>query len=273
MLGRVTWKIVKRGSLKEDHFKEILGPQGVEEPKRGKVFHGFQYTGRDGEILKAWLHLYPGNIEDDVRAIYADMRVRKHGGIREVAVLTVGEYIVWHGLFIAASLCAQSGRALWDPPKRLSRFRTSPEFGKYMNRHRFEAIKASLLAAFVGTESELDAWGEIRPLIERFNENRRKTVLMSRIQVPDEAMSPLQPRTSATADLDHLSFVERKPKKLGTEVKCICDGISGIMRFLEIQEGKTSMATKRHRRNHGAATAQALRLIEGNHGWSFADPE
>jgi hypothetical protein len=121
------------------------------------------------------------------------------------------------------------------------------------------------------SQSDLDAWWQIRPLVDRFNENRRGSVHMSRVQVPDEAMSPLQPRTSATADLDHLSFVERKPKKLGTEVKCICDGISGIMRFLEIQEGKANMATKKHRRNHGAATAQALRLIEGNHGWSFPE--
>jgi len=267
----VTWTIRKRGSLTVDNHPDVLGPRGVQEPTRGRVFNSFQYTGKEGDAFKAWLLLYPGKIEDDVTAIYADMCVKKYGGVREVAALTIGEYVVWHGLFIAASLCAQSGRGLWDAPKRLGRFRSSPEFGQYMNRHRFEAIKASFLAAFAGSQSELDTWWQIRPLIERFNNNRRETVRMSEVQVPDEAMSPIQPRTSATADLDHLSFVERKPKKLGTEVKCICDGISGIMRFLEIQEGKARMATKKHRRNHGAATAQALRLIEGNHGWSFPE--
>ena len=49
-------------------------------------------------------------------------------------------------------------------------------------------------------------------------------------EVPDEAMSPIQPRTTASADLPHLSFLERKPKKLGAEYKCVADGRHGLMR-------------------------------------------
>ena len=93
---------------------------------------------------------------------------------------------------------------------------------------------------------------------------------ISEVQNPDEAMSPFQPRTTASADLPHLSFVERKPKKLGTEYKCVADGRHGLMRSLEIQEGKEAMAAKRHRQNYPAATAQALRLVELTLGVRFA---
>ena len=64
--------------------------------------------------------------------------------------------------------------------------------------------------------------------------------------VHDEAMSPFLPRTSPTADLAYLSFAERKPKKLETEVKYIADGLSGLSRFLEIQEGKVKMEDGLH---------------------------
>ena len=84
--------------------------------------------------------------------------------------------------------------------------------------------------------------------------------------IPDESMSAFQPRTTPAADLDHLSYVEQKPKKLGMEMKCVADGRSGVIRFLEIQEGKEAMASKKHRGNHNPATAQALRRMEGTEG-------
>ena len=38
--------------------------------------------------------------------------------------------------------------------------------------------------------------------------------------------------------MPHLSYVPRKPEPLGAEVKNLCDGISGVMLYLELQEGK-----------------------------------
>jgi hypothetical protein len=227
------------------------------------VLKGYQFRGGSDDALRAWLLLYPGKIDEHVAKISAAMKVKDP----KAADLTVGEYVVWHGLFIAASVCSQRGHKLWDKKSAVPRFRKHPEFGEYMTRTRFEFIKANLLAAFSDhTKSLTDKWWEIRPLIDSFIENRRRTVLMSEVQIPDEAMSAFQPRTTPTADLDHVSFVERKPKKLGTEFKCVADGGSGVMRFLEIQEGREAMALKRHRADFPAATAQAMRLVEGVRG-------
>ena len=197
------------------------------------VLKGYQFRGGSDDALRAWLLLYPGKIDEHVAKISAAMKVKDP----KAADLTVGEYVVWHGLFIAASVCSQRGHKLWDKKSAVPRFRKHPEFGEYMIRTRFEFIKANLLAAFSDhTKSLTDKWWEIRPLIDSFIENRRRTVLMSEVQIPDEAMSAFQPRTTPTADLDHVSFVERKPKKLGTEFKCVADGGSGVMRFLEFKK-------------------------------------
>ena len=75
------------------------------------------------------------------------------------------------------------------------------------------------------------------------------------MQIPDEAMSAFQPRTTASADLDNLSFVKRKPKNLSTAAKCVADGCCGVMQFLEIHEGAEAMALKRHRKEFAPATA------------------
>lgn len=266
VLGTLKWTFNPRGSKKLDYFPGVVGPIGVVEPTQIKVLKNFVFRGERGDSLRAWLHLYPGNIEEHVSKIGADMKSRDSKAVD----LTLGEYVVFHGLFIAASVCVQRGHELWDLPLRERRFRKHPEFGQYMSRRRFDAIKSSLLAAFGDpSKSAEDAWWAVRPLIDSFNDNRRRTVEMSEVQVPDEAMSPFQPRTTKSADLPHLSFVERKPKKLGTEMKCTADGGHGTMRFLEIQEGAEAMARKRHRETYAPATAQALRLVEGAHGWDW----
>ncbi len=60
----------------------------------------------------------------------------------------------------------------------------------------------------------------------------------------------------------HLSFIKCKPKLLGLENKCVCDGETGVMLFIEIQEGALRMARKKYERAHQATTACTLRLIE-----------
>ena len=64
-----------------------------------QVFNEYDYPGREGDALAAWLFLYPGKVEDDVTI----MLIKKHGGLAEVAELT-GEYFVWYGLFLAGLL-------------------------------------------------------------------------------------------------------------------------------------------------------------------------
>jgi len=230
------------------------------------VLKGFKLRGKRGDALRAWLHLYPGDIKQHVAVISAAMKEKDP----KTADLTLGEYVVWHGLFLAATVCVQRGRDLWDATEDMPRFRTHPVFAKFMKRHRFFLIKSCILAAFRDEPNkEVDKWWEIRPLVDSFNENCRRNIVMSEVQIPYEAMSAFQPRTTPKADLPHVSFVERKPKPLGTEFKCVADGGSGVMRFLEIQEGSKAMAEKAHRGKFPAATAQAIRIVEGVQGKHF----
>ena len=231
------------GSCTRDDFSTVLGPKDLpaeeEERPQIQVIRGFRYSGKQGDLLKGWLRLYAGDIDEDVRTIDAEMK--RHDP--KSRTLTKGELVVFEGLILAATLVPQIGRALFTPPTRTPRFTRHPDFDKIMTKARFESIKRSILAPCADHESAgEDPWWEIRSLITAFNKNRLVNIVRSEVLVPDELVSPYQPRTTPAGDLDHLSFVERKPKKLGTELKCVADGKHGVMLFLEIQEGQAAMA-------------------------------
>ena len=111
-----------------------------------------------------------------------------------------------------------------------------------------------------------DKWFRIRPGVDAYNANRLRTVYMSDVIVPDESMSPFRPRTSASGALDHISFIDRKPKPMGTEFKCVCDGRNGLMLYLEIQEGTAAMAHKLFRDEVAPASAIGVRMALGTTG-------
>lgn len=52
--------------------------------------------------------------------------------------------------------------------------------------------------------------------------------------------------TTKTGTFPNLSFVMRKLEPLGTKFKTIVDGLSGIMLWLEVQEGKEQMSKLAH---------------------------
>jgi hypothetical protein len=59
--------------------------------------------------------------------------------------------------------------------------------------------------------------------------------------------------------MPHVSFMPRKPEDLGCELKTARDGTSEVVMHVEIQEGETRVARKRHQAKHGATAACALR--------------
>jgi hypothetical protein len=60
-----------------------------------------------------------------------------------------------------------------------------------------------------------------------------------------------------------MSYIKRKPKPLGTELKSVCEGTMGICVFVEIQKGKLAMARKKFHRQFGATTtACTVRLCD-----------
>ena len=65
--------------------------------------------------------------------------------------------------------------------------------------------------------------------------------------------------------IPHLTKIIRKPKGVGTEMKCLADGVVGIMLQLDIYEGKEAEAQMKW--SHlPAGTAQTLRLSDPWHG-------
>ena len=113
------------------------------------------------------------------------------------------------------------------------------------------------------TGANRDEWEMFRPVVCAFNENRRRTVNFSGLAVGDESMSQWAPRTSAYGGLPTISFVKRKPRPLGTELKDVVDGVHRVLLFLEIQEGKEQMKTKKYFSEVGATSACALRMSCG----------
>ncbi len=53
-----------------------------------------------------------------------------------------------------------------------------------------------------------------------------------------------------------------KPMGVGNELKIVSDGMTKIMLFMELQEGKKVMSSKRWYKEYGAATSWVLRLCD-----------
>ena len=54
----------------------------------------------------------------------------------------------------------------------------------------------------------------------------------------------------------------RKPEPLGTEIKTIVNGLSGIMLWFEVQEGKYRIAKLPHTTQLGGTAACVVRGVE-----------
>ena len=109
-----------------------------------------------------------------------------------------------------------------------------------------------------------DVWYMLTDGVKGYNENRRRTIRTGRVYTLDELMAAFRPRTTKRGGLPHLSFIMRKPKPLGTEFKCVADGSTGIMLFLEIQEGKGRMANRKYNKEtKSKIAATGLRMAFG----------
>eukprot|EP00731_Ephydatia_muelleri_P013647 Em0007g957a len=64
----------------------------------------------------------------------------------------------------------------------------------------------------------------------------------------------------------HLSKIIRKPQGIGVEYKNLANAQTGIMLFLEIQEGKEAMAGKKYCDRYPKSVALTLRMTEFLHG-------
>ena len=64
----------------------------------------------------------------------------------------------------------------------------------------------------------------------------------ARVKTLDESMSAFRPQKTKTGNLPNISFILRKQKNLGTELKTVASrSANGPIIHAEIQEGKQSM--------------------------------
>lgn len=250
-----TWTVVD-STKEEDLFPELRGPLGVKDPVVSDVCHGISYHGAPGDKLKLLLHLWPGDYDQG----FIQVRDAHKKHFPRAKLLQRREWMVFKGLIIGAVQFLQRGKALWRKDDYVG-LRGHPNFAQYMSEGRFDQIKKVANYCFADlSRRSSDAWWPIRGGVDGFNQNRQRTVTKSRALCIDESMSGYQPRASKLGGLPHLSFIKRKPRPLGTEFKCAADGASGVMLWLEIQEGKAKMKGKALVGSLGANAACAMRI-------------
>jgi hypothetical protein len=172
------------------------------------------------------------------------------------------EHIMAYFVCLFGAAQFKPGTDLWA--KTTNGTMPAPNFGQYLSHDRYQRIARYLARGPQGVENLLpnDPWAQFRWLVDGFNNVRQRELQCSGRLNPDESMFAWKGK-SGVGGIPHLSFIKRKPKPLGLENKCVCDGETGVMLFMEIQEGALRMARKKYQSAHQATTACTLRLVEG----------
>jgi hypothetical protein len=122
----------------------------------------------------------------------------------------------------------------------------APDFGRQLSQDRFQRV-LRYWARGLPAEREklrLNPWAQIDPWVDGFNAAWLREVKPGSCLTPDESMFEWQGK-SGHGGLPHLSYIKRKPKPLGTELKSVCEGTMGMCVYIEIQKGKVAMAQKK----------------------------
>ena len=248
-VGGVDWTVVPHDTERAPS----LPPDSVQNPLVDYTFDE-QWT-----PLGIFLHLYPGELSVDVENIN---KFASDAQEPRWCELTMREYVVFIGLILAAVQFSESGvKKLWSETQ--TGFTAPACFGRYMPSRRFEAIKkfAGLCKADLQAR-EHDPWWKFRRWVTDFNKNRLTVVQPCMRYIMDESMSSWRPQKSKTGGLPHLSFIARKPEPLGTEFKCAAECRSGLLTWLEIQEGRARMTQLKGCSSLGATAACVYRCVE-----------
>jgi hypothetical protein len=186
-----------------------------------------------------------------------------------------GEFLKYIGIRLASVLERRRGAVrTWFKEGNVEG--SVHQHGAYFKRFgmtatRFQALNDCMRLrppAGVGADNE-DPWYEIRSFINAFNERRKKAVTPGQTLVVDESMSAFRARASGEYSVNgmpHLVKIARKPEGVGAEFKSLADPYTGIILFLEIQEGKDAMRAKDWCRELGAGAACTMRMTRSWHG-------
>ena len=136
-----------------------------------------------------------------------------------------------------------------------------PDFGRHLDKRRFTNILRYLKEGPEGCEDDADPWHPVRFIVGGYNKTRKRNFQWGWSAVIDETMFAWRGKGGA-GGMPHLSYIPRKPEDLGCELKTVCDGTSGVMMYMEIQEGKLRMARKQYHQQYGATTSCTLRCFK-----------
>ena len=177
-----------------------------------------------------------------------------------------GDKRVWEAWHVDAALAVLFGGAqfkegtdLWAT-KRVGMM-PPPDFGRQLSLDRFQRIQRYWGRGLPEERRALkqNPWAQIDPWVRGFNAARLREIKVGSCLTPDEMMFEWRGK-SGYGGLPHMSYIKRKPKPLGTELKSVCEGTMGICVHLEIQKGKIAMARKKYHSQYGASTACTVRL-------------
>ena len=199
--GNVMWTIV--GSVEDDIFADR---REAELKLFRDNFCPFVDAGEcdDAEDLsKMFWYLWPVKAGDDLdklnEIIEKENASNKETFRRTLKKVSMGEFIIFHSLLIAASIFPQQGDKLWmdqNKNKKPRGIMKAVDFGQHMRAWRFCQIKSLIPRIMESEELRLgdDDWWQFKDRVAKFNANRKEKVYASYALVFDETMSAYVPR-------------------------------------------------------------------------------
>ena len=121
---------------------------------------------------------------------------------------------------------------------------------------RFKKFRIFWPCSFVDpSEKVTDSFWKVRGLIDRFNKLRRQTDSGVK-KTADESMNPIQFCITPNEYLPHYSYIFRKTKPLGKDMKNVAGSSLGKMLHLDNQKGKEAMKTSKFQKYTVGTTAR-----------------
>ena len=140
-----------------------------------------------------------------------------------------------------------------------------------MSEARFQTLTSLIPYCYSVSTLELDSsdpWRFVRPFINAFNKHWNEVYFPSWLLSADKLMCMRTPDEGDGAhDIPFSSFIPRKPKPKGCELKTVCDAESGVLLRVEIaldfkRQRKEPLRTPPFADEFGLTAAQCLRLTE-----------
>jgi hypothetical protein len=247
------------GDTVEAHGKTWKRVQGLTvdartEPVEASKFKRLHYSESTREVDIFW-QLMPLTKEDLLQIV------------REGAQ-TARDRRQWQIEHIEAALCVifggaqyKAGTNLWATTKK--GMLRAPDFGMHLSQDKFKKILRYWSKGPDGTQEKLrdNPWEEVDIWIRGFNKNRQAEIEVGTDITPDEMMFEWTGQ-EGPGGIPFKSWIERKPKPFGSELKSVCEGTFGICMYIELQKGKIRMARKKWCTKYKATTACTVRLVD-----------